>query len=151
RHVLCQDVDFGKGLLHVRVTKNGKDRWIPLNNSLRELLERMRAERSWESQDKPIMRVFECQKSIDRGCRLVGVQRITHPDLRRLPQLAILGHKSPTSIKWQYQILPDDPEAFPGRARKEPAIPKAANLGILIVAGIMRSSVLVTAAVGGCG
>jgi integrase len=43
RHVLWSNVDFEKGLLHVRVTKNSKARWIPLNSSLRRLLEKMRA------------------------------------------------------------------------------------------------------------
>ena len=44
RHVLWGDVDFEKGMLHVRVTKNSKARWIPLNSSLRQLLEKMRGE-----------------------------------------------------------------------------------------------------------
>lgn len=84
RHVVWSDVDFEKGLLHVRITKNGKDRWIPLNSSLRQLLEEMRAERAKESSDKTVMQVFECQKSIDRAAKLVGAKRITHHDLRHL-------------------------------------------------------------------
>jgi integrase len=36
RHILWSDADFEKGLLHVRVTKNSKARWIPLNSSLGE-------------------------------------------------------------------------------------------------------------------
>ena len=71
-------VGFDKGLLHARITKNGKDRWIPLNSSLRQLLEQMRAERPKESPDKFVMRVFECQKSKDRAAKLAGVKRITH-------------------------------------------------------------------------
>lgn len=79
RHVVWSDVDFEKGLLHVRITKNGKDRWIPLNSSLRQLLEEMRAERAKESSDKTVMQVFECQKSIDRAAKLVvrNASRIT--------------------------------------------------------------------------
>ncbi len=46
RHVVWNDMDFEKGVLHVRITKNGKDRWIPLNSSLRQLLEKMNAERT---------------------------------------------------------------------------------------------------------
>jgi hypothetical protein len=45
RHVVWNDMDFKKELLHARITKNGKDHWIPLNSSLRQLLEKMRAER----------------------------------------------------------------------------------------------------------
>ncbi len=84
RHVLWSDVDFEKGLLHVRVTKNGKARWIPLNSSLRQLLEKMRGEQPGELPDKPVMQVFECQKSIDRAAKQAGVKRITHHDLCHL-------------------------------------------------------------------
>jgi integrase len=49
RHILWKDVDFEKGLLHVRITKNSKGRWIPLNSNLRQLLEQMRADKSEES------------------------------------------------------------------------------------------------------
>jgi integrase len=76
--------DFDEGLLHVRVTKNSKARWIPLNSSLRQLLEKMRVKRSEALPDKPVMQVFECQKSIDRAAKLAGVKRITHHDLRHL-------------------------------------------------------------------
>ncbi|MBU6410673.1 MAG: tyrosine-type recombinase/integrase, partial [Verrucomicrobia bacterium] len=98
------DVDFRKGLLHVRftITKNGKDRWIPLNSSLRQLLEKMRAERPKESADKTVMRVFECQKSIDRAAKLVGVKRITHHDLRHLFATRCIeaGVDIPTVSRW---------------------------------------------------
>jgi integrase len=84
RHALRSDVDFEKGLLYVRVTKNSKARWIPLNSSLRQLLKKMQVERTEELQEKPLMRIFECQKSIDRAAKLVSVKRITHHDLRHL-------------------------------------------------------------------
>jgi integrase len=77
-------VDFEKGVLHAHITKNGKDRWIPLNSSLRQLLEQMRAELAKKSPDQTVMQVFECQKSIDRAAKLAGVKRITHHDLRHL-------------------------------------------------------------------
>jgi len=102
RHVLWKDVDFDKGLLHVRITKNGKARWIPLNSSLRQLLENMRAERSNESPDKFAMQVFECQKSIDRAAKLAGVKRITHHDLRHLFATRCIeaGVDIPTVSRW---------------------------------------------------
>jgi integrase len=84
RHVVWSDVDFEKGVLHAHITKNGKDRWIPLNSSLRQLLEQMRAELAKKSPDQTVMQVFECQKSIDRAAKLAGVKRITHHDLRHL-------------------------------------------------------------------
>jgi len=102
RHVLWNDVDFEKGLLHVRITKNGKARWIPLNSSLRQLLEKMRATRSKEPPDKPVMQVFECQKSIDRAAKLAHVKRITHHDLRHLFATRCIeaGVDIPTVSRW---------------------------------------------------
>jgi integrase len=102
RHVLWKDVDFEKGLLHARITKNGKDRWIPLNSSLRQLLEKMRAEQSKESPDKSVMEVFECQKSIDRAAKLVSAKRITHHDLRHLFATRCIeaGVDIPTVSRW---------------------------------------------------
>jgi integrase len=102
RHVVWSDVDFEKGVLHVRITKNGKDRWIPLNSSLRQLLEQMRVERARQSADKTVMQVFECQKSIDRAAKLVGVKRITHHDLRHLFATRCIeaGVDIPTVSRW---------------------------------------------------
>jgi integrase len=102
RHVLWGDVDFEKGILHVRVTKNSKARWIPLNSSLRQLLEKMRGERPGEAPDKSVMQVFECQKSIDRAAKLAGVQRITHHDLRHLFATRCIesGVDIPTVSRW---------------------------------------------------
>jgi integrase len=102
RHVLWSDVDFEKGQLHVRITKNSKARWVPLNGSLRQLLEKMRAEQSKESPDKSVMQVFECQKSIDRAAKLVEVQRITHHDLRHLFATRCIeaGVDIPTVSRW---------------------------------------------------
>jgi integrase len=98
RHVTWADLDFDKGLLQVRVTKNGKPRWIPFNQSLRELLEGFRQ----ESSDKSVMQVFECQKSIDRACNLAGAKRITHHDLRHLFATRCIerGVDIPTVSRW---------------------------------------------------
>lgn len=35
------DVDLSRGLLHVRVSKNGKDRFVPINQTIRTMLERL--------------------------------------------------------------------------------------------------------------
>ena len=102
RHVLWGDLDFEKGQLHVRITKNSKARWVPLNGSLRQLLEKMRAESVGDSADKKVMQVFECQKSIDRAAKLVGVKRITHHDLRHLFATRCIeaGVDIPTVSRW---------------------------------------------------
>ena len=44
----------------------------------------MRSERSDEPLDAKVFRVGECQKSLDRACKKVGADRITHHDLRHL-------------------------------------------------------------------
>jgi integrase len=95
-------VDFEKGLLQVRVTKNNKTRWIPLNQSLRELLEKLQKETPDAPPDKAVMGVFECQKSIDRACKLTGVKRITHHDLRHLFATRCIenGVDIPTVSRW---------------------------------------------------
>lgn len=36
--LLCRDVDLGKGILTIRETKNGRDRLIPLSDSLQQLM-----------------------------------------------------------------------------------------------------------------
>jgi integrase len=84
RHVTWADVNFAKGQMQIRITKNGKARWVPFNQSLRGLLEQLRAARTDETPEKPIMRFFERQKSIDRAAKLAGVKPITHHDLRHL-------------------------------------------------------------------
>src|SRR6185295_5256612 len=39
------DLNFDRGLIHVRNTKNGKDRIVPMNVIVRQLLERQRSTR----------------------------------------------------------------------------------------------------------
>jgi integrase len=102
RHVTWADVNLDKGQLQVRITKNGKARWVPFNQSLRGLLEALRAARPDEAPEAPIMRVFECQKSIDRGAKLAGATRITHHDLRHLFATRCIenGVDIPTVSRW---------------------------------------------------
>src|SRR5258706_7813884 len=42
KNVTWADVHFEKRLLQVRVTKNGKPRWLPFNQSLSDLLTKLR-------------------------------------------------------------------------------------------------------------
>jgi hypothetical protein len=35
------DLDLSRGLLHVRASKNGKDRFVPINQTIRTMLERL--------------------------------------------------------------------------------------------------------------
>jgi len=89
QNVHWHDIDWEKGEMTVRgdpltATKNWECRRLPMIPELVELLSRMRRERPGETNDTPILRVKECQRSIDRACRLLGIPRFTHHDLRHL-------------------------------------------------------------------
>jgi integrase len=110
KFVTWGDCDFKRGEIIVRGNPEtglkgrhaGESRIIPMIPDMRKLLERVRSERPDESQDKPIMRVWECQKSIDRASKLLGLKRITHHDLRHLFATRCIesGVDVPTVSRW---------------------------------------------------
>ena len=65
-------------------TKNWTVRRVPLIPDARALFERVRSDRPGESLDTKVFRVSECQKALDRACKKIGADRITHHDLRHL-------------------------------------------------------------------
>jgi integrase len=88
-NVRWQDVDFDKGVITVKGdaetgTKNGEDRRVPIFDEMRELLERLKTEKPDAKPSEPVMEVRECQKSMNRASKEVGMARITHHDLRHL-------------------------------------------------------------------
>ena len=87
--ITWRDVDFDAGEIVVRGdpetgTKNWELRRVPLIPDARALFQRMRSERQGELLDAKVFRVGECQKALDRACKNVGIDRITHHDLRHL-------------------------------------------------------------------
>lgn len=107
KHVTWHDVDFDKAKLLVRGdpetgTKNSEVRVVPMIPELQTMLEQMRQERTDEPLDTPIMRVNECQKSMDRAAKIVGMERITHHDLRHLFATICIesGVDIPTVSRW---------------------------------------------------
>jgi integrase len=107
REITWRDVDFDSGEIVVRGdvttgTKNWELRRVPLIADARGLFERMRSERAGESLDAKVFRVAECQKSIDRACKKVGADRITHHDLRHLFATRCIesGVDIPTVSRW---------------------------------------------------
>src|SRR5207248_1296129 len=81
-----RDVDFEAGEIVVRGdaetgTKNWELRRVPLIPDARALLQRMRSERRDEPLDTKVFAVRESQKALDRACKKVGTERITHHDL----------------------------------------------------------------------
>ena len=103
------DVDMAKGLLtvhnaKVRRARNWKPtRLVPIIPDMNTLLERLASgyKQGIQSAD-PICRVGECEKSLSRACKLVGVPRITHHDLRHLFATRCIeaGVDIPTVSRW---------------------------------------------------
>lgn len=102
-----RDVDFVSGELVVRgnpetATKNWTVRRVPLIPDAHALFKRMRKERASEPLDAKVFRVGECQKALDRACKKVGADRITHHDLRHLFATRCIesGVDIPTVSRW---------------------------------------------------
>jgi integrase len=83
------DIDWEREELVVRGdaltgTKNWEIRRVPMIPELKALLSSMREKRADEEPAALVLRVHECQKSMDRAATLLGIPRITHHDLRHL-------------------------------------------------------------------
>jgi integrase len=107
REIAWQDVDFESGEVIVRGdantgTKNWELRRVPLIPDALVLFHRMRSERPGEPLDAKVFRVGECQKSLDRACKKVSADRITHHDLRHLFATRCIesGVDIPTVSRW---------------------------------------------------
>jgi len=106
-NITWADCDFVRGKIVVRGdpetgTKNSEIREVPMIPDMRQLLERLRAERPGELAESPVMRVRECQKAINRAAKIVGMSRITHHDLRHLFATRCIesGVDIPTVSRW---------------------------------------------------
>jgi integrase len=101
-NLLWSDVDFDRGRIHLRVTKNGKARYVPMIPDARTLLERLRKERADAGDEEPVLNVREAQKAMDHAAEKVGMSRITHHDLRHLfaTQCIEAGIDIPTVSRW---------------------------------------------------
>jgi integrase len=107
REIAWRDVDFDAGEIVVRGdaatgTKNWELRRVPLIPDAGALFQRMRSERSGEPLDVKVFRVGECQKALNRACKKVGTDRITHHDLRHLFATRCIesGVDVPTVSRW---------------------------------------------------
>jgi integrase len=83
-HVLWSDIDFVRETTHLRVTKNGESRFVPMTDEMRELLERMRQERPQAAPGDAVLRVKDAQGFITSACRKLKIQRFTTHALRHL-------------------------------------------------------------------
>jgi integrase len=107
REIAWRDVDFNAGEIVVRGdaktgTKNWELRRVPLIPDARGLFQRMRSERRGEPLDAKVFRVGECQKALNRACKKVDTNRITHHDLRHLFATRCIesGVDIPTVSRW---------------------------------------------------
>jgi integrase len=107
REIERRHLDFGAGMIVVtgtadEGTKNGEIRRVPMIAAARELFERMVGERPNESPTAKVFLVRECQKSMDRAAKVVGMARITHHDLRHFFATICIesGVDVPTVSKW---------------------------------------------------
>jgi integrase len=75
---------------------------VPLIPDARALFQQMRSERAAEPLDAKVFAVRECQKALDRACKEVGTDRITHHDLRHLFATRCIesGVHIPTVSRW---------------------------------------------------
>lgn len=104
--LLWRHLDFKTGRIRVTGgadgTKNHEERFVPMIADARTLFERMRKGRGEEGKDSPVFLVNEAQKAIDRAAMRVGIDRITHHDLRHLfaTQCIESGVDIPTLSRW---------------------------------------------------
>ena len=83
-NVIWSDVDFARGTILLRVTKNGESRKVPMTDEMRQLLERMKAEHGDADASDRALLVKEAQGFITSVCKKLGIARFTTHALRHL-------------------------------------------------------------------
>lgn len=83
-NVLWSDIDFKRGTIHLRITKNGEPRYVPMTDEMRELLERLKSQRPDATMGDRVLLVKEAQGFINTACKKLGIQRFTTHGLRHL-------------------------------------------------------------------
>ena len=102
-----RDLDFNKDEMVVRgdpeeATKNGEIRRVPMIPEARRLFERLKSAQSPDDLETSVFAVRECQQSMNRAAKLVGMARITHHDLRHFFATICIesGVDIPTVSRW---------------------------------------------------
>jgi integrase len=105
--VRWQDVDFERGRIYIAPGKTSQSRYIPLLDSMRDLLDRIRATPRWfraehRRADGYILSVIECEKALTSACTKAGAHRMTRHDLRHLFATRCIesGVDIPTVSRW---------------------------------------------------
>jgi diguanylate cyclase (GGDEF)-like protein len=77
------DVDLSRGLLHVRFSKNGKDRFVPINQTVRRMLEGLpRTSEYVFPSPKTEGRLIDIKSSFDKAKKEAGIRDFRFHDLR---------------------------------------------------------------------
>jgi integrase len=76
------DVDLSQGLIHVRVSKNGKDRFIPINQTVRRMLEGLPRTSEYVFPSPKTERRLVVKFRFDKAKREAGIRDFRFPDLR---------------------------------------------------------------------
>jgi integrase len=108
KFITWADCDFAKRTITVRgepqtgTKGEGDPRTVPMIPEMEKLLKRLREENPHEPAVSPVMRVHECQKAMNRAAQIVGIDRITHHDLRHLFATRCIesGVDIPTVSRW---------------------------------------------------
>lgn len=107
RNITWADCDFTKQEITVQGdpetgTKNSQTRVVPMIPDMVELLTGLRARQDSVEPQARVMPIGECQTSMDRAVKLVGMARITHHDLRHLFATRCIesGVDIPTVSRW---------------------------------------------------
>jgi integrase len=106
RLVRWQDVNLEKMEIRVHNSKSAKTtnkpefRFVPIIPPMRQLIEKLKP--ASMSPESPVCAVGECEKSLTRACKLLGIPRITHHDLRHLFATRCIesGVDIPTVSRW---------------------------------------------------
>jgi integrase len=80
----------------------GEFREVPMIPEMQKLLRQIQTKRPDGPQTEKVMRVFECQKSLNTACKKLGIARITHHDLRHFFATRCIesGVDIPTVSRW---------------------------------------------------
>ena len=101
------DVDFTKGEIFVKGdpvtgTKNWESRHIPILPNCADLLHRLETTRTGAAATDPIVRLGDIRESMAKGSEIVGIEKLTHHDLRHLFATICIesGVDIPTVSRW---------------------------------------------------
>ena len=87
------DVDFTRGVIHVRRTKTGKDRFVPMNSRLRELLEGLNRSNEYVfPSPKTNVALVDVKHGFDKAKQTAGLQDFRFHDLRHTAATRMADH-----------------------------------------------------------